>query len=67
MTIQSSVPNKIVDQNGNIFPSIRNLAKTIHVKRERISKAIKEKGYFTNNGIMYSGINDDTKLHVVTF
>ena len=52
--VKSSVPNKLVDQNGTVYDSIRKLAKTIHVKRERISKAINDKGSFEHNGIIYS-------------
>ena len=51
--VEINVSNKIVDSTGKIHNSIRQLAKTIHVKRERISKSLNEKGVFVHNGISY--------------
>lgn len=51
--VEINVSNKIVDSTGKIHNSIRQLAKTIHVKRERISKALNEKGVFVHNGVSY--------------
>lgn len=55
--VRSSVPNRLVDENGIVYNSIRQLAKTIHVKRERISKMINSNGYFKHNGIVYRIFN----------
>ena len=55
--VKTSVPNKLVDENGNTYESIRQLANTIHVQRRRISKSINELGYFRHNGITYIPAN----------
>ena len=52
--VQSSVPNQIVSSTGEVYPSIRKLAKALHVKRERISAALKDKGYFVKDDITYT-------------
>jgi hypothetical protein len=51
--VEVNVSNKIVDSQGNYHNSIRQLAKTLHVKRERISKALNENGVFVHNGVSY--------------
>jgi len=48
-----SVSNKIVDNNGNIYNSIRQLSKHIHVARETISFALNTTGEFSHNGNLY--------------
>lgn len=53
-SVITSVPNKIVDENGKVYGSIRQLAKQIHVERNRISRTINNTGYFKHNGIVYS-------------
>ena len=74
--VKTSVPNKLVDDNGNVYGSIRQLAKQIHVQRRRISKSINEQGYFRHNGVTYSTIGapfeeinnhgDETALKIIT-
>ena len=52
--VKLNVPNRLMDQNGNYYSSITQLSKTIHVKRERVSKQLNEKGYFMHNGNVYT-------------
>lgn len=52
--VQSSVPNQIVSSTGEVYPSIRKLAKALHVKRERISASLKDKGYFKHDDVTYT-------------
>ena len=59
--VEINVSNKIVDSKGNIHNSIRQLAKEIHVKRERISKTLNEKGVFVHNGVKYILYKDAVK------
>ena len=59
--VEINVSNKIVDSNGIIHNSIRQLAKEIHVKRERISKTLNEKGVFVHNGVKYILYKDAVK------
>lgn len=49
-----NVPNKIVDENGRIYNSIRQLSKTVHVSRERIAKELNENGYMVIHGVAYA-------------
>lgn len=51
--VEINVSNKIVDSTGKVHNSIRQLAKTIHVKRERISKSLNDKGRFVHDGVLY--------------
>ena len=48
-----SIGNKIVDENGKIYNSIRQLAKEIHVGRQRIKADMNSKGYFSHKGHTY--------------
>ena len=50
--IQKSRPNLVIDDTGKIYPSIRKLRDTIHVKREILSKALSNGG-FSHNGRFY--------------
>lgn len=52
--VKTSVPNKIVDENGNTYDSIRQLSNKIHVHRSRISHSFNTYGYFHHNGITYT-------------
>ena len=69
--VKTSVPNKIVGNDGSSFESIRKMAKSIHVDRKRIRRDINEKGYFEHKGVAYSCIgakvegDDNTKVVVV--
>lgn len=45
--------NKIVDDNGNIFNSIRQLAKHIHVNRNIVSATINKHGEYLHDGTSY--------------
>ena len=51
--VEINVSNKIIDSSGNVYNSIRQLAKSIHVRRERISKALNTTGIFVNRGVSY--------------
>ena len=44
--VKTSVPNKIVGDNGSSYDSIRKMAKVLHVDRKRIRRNINDKGYF---------------------
>lgn len=48
-----SVSNKIVDNYGNVYNSIRQLAKYIHVSRGTISAALNSDGVFLHKGVEY--------------
>lgn len=47
------IGNKIIDDEGKIYNSIRQLAREIHVGRERVGADINRKGYFTYKGRTY--------------
>lgn len=51
--VVTSVPNKIIDSNGNVYESIRKLSKVIGVNRDKIRKSINSKGYFVHEDIVY--------------
>jgi len=53
----TSVPNRLVDSEGNVYGSIRQLAKAIHVCRERITSQINRQGYFKHSGVVYTPID----------
>lgn len=53
-TVIPSIPNKIRDNFGNEWESIRALAKEIHVHRTRLGKALKNDGTFKHNGKVYT-------------
>ena len=59
--VEINVSNKIVDSNFRTHNSIRQLAKEIHVKRERISKSLNERGVFVHNGVTYMLYKDAVK------
>ena len=52
--VKVGVPTRLVDSNGNVYPSICKLAKLIHVKRERISRSLVTNSCFKHNGIVYT-------------
>lgn len=51
--VKMGIPTRLVDSDGNVYDSICKLSKAIHVKRERVSRAINTNGYFKHNGIVY--------------
>lgn len=59
--VEINVCNKIVDTQGRIYNSIRQLTKSIHVDRGRISKALNKKGVFVHNGVTYMLYKDAVK------
>lgn len=61
--VKTSVPNKIIDEKGNLYDSIRHLSKEIHVQRKRVSNCINNDGYFKHNGIVYSVV-DEKQMNV---
>lgn len=48
-----SVSNKIIDNTGKVWPSIRALAKALKINKSRISYQVKKKGFFVQDGITY--------------
>lgn len=52
--IKNGYPTMLVDSNGNYYPSMKKLGKILHVKREKISKSLKAKGYFAYDGVVYT-------------
>ena len=59
--VEINVCNKIVDTQGRIYNSIRQLTKSIHVDRGRISKSLNKKGSFVHNGVTYMLYKDAVK------
>lgn len=51
--IKICVSNKIVDEYGNIYNSIRQLAKHLHADRNKISYDINTYGEYVNDGVTY--------------
>ncbi len=48
-----SIGNKIVNEEGKIYNSIRQLSRDIHCCRERIREDLNSKGYFIHGGHTY--------------
>ena len=60
MTSNQVIPNKpnaMADDLGNIWTSIKALARDIRADKERISKCIKRDGFFKHGGRIYTLIN----------
>lgn len=60
MTSKQVIPNKpnaMGDDLGNIWTSIKALARDIRADKERISKCIKRDGFFKHGGRIYTLIN----------
>ena len=64
----------IIDDKGNVYNSLRKLAKCIRVDRHRISSNMKKHGAFKHNGITYYPVkhnadevakNIDAKMHAM--
>lgn len=51
--IKSSVSNKLIDERGNTYNSIRELAKTLGISKSCISKALKKGKPYVRNGHTY--------------
>ena len=49
--------NKLVDENGNTYESLRQLEKEIGVQHSTIGVKLKRDGYFKFNGITYYAVN----------
>lgn len=45
-------PNMVIDDTGNIYPSIRSLSKKVHVNRDTLAAALSNGG-FNHNGKFY--------------
>lgn len=58
--VKPSTNNRIVDENGHVYNSIRELAKTIHRKRSNITKDLNGAGGFVWKGIAYALCDDDS-------
>lgn len=52
--IKRSVPNVVIDNNGNTYSSLTQLAKMLHVCRHRMSYLLNTNGVFKHNGVVYS-------------
>lgn len=55
--IKPSTGNKIIDENGRIYQSIRELAKAIDKDRKSIAKAMQKNGRYLLNGHVYTVIS----------
>ena len=49
--------NKLVDENGKVYESLRQLEKGIGVQHSTIGVKLKRDGYFKFNGITYYAVN----------
>lgn len=49
--------NKLVDENGKVYESLRQLEKEIGVQHSTIGVKLKKDGYFKFNGITYYAVN----------
>ena len=55
--LKGSVPNQIVDENGNVYKSLRSLSAKLGVNRTRIAYNFKKRGSFTYNSVTYFPMN----------
>lgn len=51
--LKPSVPNVIVDENGNMFSSARALGRKLGIDKSSITKSLRKRGYFQFDGIKY--------------
>lgn len=49
--------NKLIDENGKVYESLRQLEKEIGVQHSTIGVKLKKDGYFKFNGITYYAVN----------
>lgn len=69
-TLKGSVANSIVDEKGNIYESIRDLAKRIGVVRATVSYNLKKYGVYEHDGIKYYMVKPvpvDTETNMPVF
>jgi hypothetical protein len=72
--VQPNVCNKVIDENGRVYGSIRELAKAIHRNRSALTRLLNKNGCFVHNGIgytLYDGDNaemqtDESGVKVIT-
>lgn len=62
-SIKPSVNNAVIDNRGNVYQSIRQLSKIIHVKRDRVSFALNTKGVFYKDGVSYRLYNCEKSMN----
>lgn len=55
--LKPSVPNKIVDENGNIFSSARALGRHLGVNKGSITQSLRRRGFFSYDGVKYMALN----------
>ena len=55
--LKPSVANKIVDENGNMFSSVRALARHLGTNKTVILASLRKKGYFSYDGVKYIALN----------
>lgn len=53
----AGMPCYMCGSDGTVYQSLRHLAKEIRVDRDRISRALRDKGFFTHKGIKYAKVN----------
>ena len=58
-SLTGSVPNQIVDENGKVYRSLRNLSESIGVIRSNVSRHLKRDGVFEHNGIKYFAVQQN--------
>lgn len=56
-TLKGSVANKIVDEKGKVYESLRDLAKKLGVVRPTVSYNLKKYGVWEHDGIKYYMVN----------
>lgn len=54
--LKPSVSNKIVNENGDVYSSVRSLARNIGVGKSTILYNLRNKGYFKYNGVSYFAV-----------
>lgn len=62
--IKDRTSNAVIDDLGNIYPSIRNLAKKIHMKRDNLSRNLIDGG-FERDGRFYKLYDDKSENNAV--
>lgn len=51
--LKPSVPNQIVDENGNIYASARALARELGISKSSVTTNLRKRGFFKFNGMQY--------------
>ena len=52
--VVANVSNKMIDEYGNTYDSIRQLARVLGIRKDKISNALKIYGYFQYKGMTYT-------------